>query len=180
MFLATHEIEREPISTPPRSLTRAIFCAVFDSGSSFFARKPHGNACYTGHWLRVYNLDVALCLRKTHKPSPNIISRAFPFRKWGEKHLVGRGSFVPFSPLAILNNCGVPQRFWSPDPMWDKKPENLRFLQLGLSLRFQGSGWLLVYALCKRGIMLIETGAKLRPTPPALRDSLELAIDSVL
>ena len=37
-----------------------------------------------------------------------------------------------------------------------------------------------VYALCKGGIMLIEAGANPRPTPPALRDSLELAIDSVL
>ena len=28
--------------------TRAIFHAVFDSSSSFFAPKPHGNACYVG------------------------------------------------------------------------------------------------------------------------------------
>ena len=34
--------------TPPRSFTRTIFGTVFDSRSSFFARKPHGNACYTG------------------------------------------------------------------------------------------------------------------------------------
>ena len=37
-----------------------------------------------------------------------------------------------------------------------------------------------VYALCKREIMLIEAGANPRPTPHALGDSLELAIDSVL
>ena len=37
-----------------------------------------------------------------------------------------------------------------------------------------------VYALFKSGIMLIEAGANPRPTPPALIDSLELAIDSVL
>ena len=28
--------------------TRAIFRAVFDSRSSFFAPKPHGNVCYAG------------------------------------------------------------------------------------------------------------------------------------
>ena len=33
---------------PPRSSTYAIFCAVFDSRSSFFAPKPHRNACYAG------------------------------------------------------------------------------------------------------------------------------------
>ena len=31
----------------PRNGTEAIFRAVFDSCSSFFAPKPHGNACYT-------------------------------------------------------------------------------------------------------------------------------------
>ena len=30
-------------------LTRAIFRAVFDSRSSFFAPKQHGNACYAGY-----------------------------------------------------------------------------------------------------------------------------------
>ena len=36
--------------TIPRSFARPIFCAVFDSRSSFFAPKPHGTAraCYTG------------------------------------------------------------------------------------------------------------------------------------
>ena len=33
---------------PPRSFTYAIFRAVFDSRSSFFTPKPHGNACYAG------------------------------------------------------------------------------------------------------------------------------------
>ena len=32
--------------TPPRSFTCAIFRAVFDSCSSFFAPEPHRNACY--------------------------------------------------------------------------------------------------------------------------------------
>ena len=32
------------IPTPPRSLTCAIFGAVFDSRSSFFAHRPHRNA----------------------------------------------------------------------------------------------------------------------------------------
>ena len=38
------------LSSPPtpRSFTSAIFRAVFDSRSLFFAPKPHGNACYTG------------------------------------------------------------------------------------------------------------------------------------
>ena len=36
-------------SPPPiRSFTCAIFRAVFDSRSSLFAPKPHGNACYAG------------------------------------------------------------------------------------------------------------------------------------
>ena len=38
---------------PPRSFTYAIFRAVFDSRSSFFAPKPHGNACYAGYLSRV-------------------------------------------------------------------------------------------------------------------------------
>ena len=33
---------------PPCSFTYAIFRAVFDSRSSLFAPKPHGNACYAG------------------------------------------------------------------------------------------------------------------------------------
>ena len=33
---------------PPRSFTRAIFHADMDSCYSFFAPKPHGNACYAG------------------------------------------------------------------------------------------------------------------------------------
>ena len=34
---------------PPRSSTGAIFRAVFDFRSSFFAPKPHGKACYAGY-----------------------------------------------------------------------------------------------------------------------------------
>ena len=34
---------------PPRSFTSAIFRTVFDSRSSSFAPKPHGNACYAGY-----------------------------------------------------------------------------------------------------------------------------------
>ena len=37
-----------PPPPPPRSFTCAIFRAVLDSRSSFFAPKPHGNACYAG------------------------------------------------------------------------------------------------------------------------------------
>ena len=43
---------------PPRSCTYAIFRAIFDSRSSFFAPKPHGNACYAG-----YGIWNAKCLR---------------------------------------------------------------------------------------------------------------------
>ena len=46
--------------TPPRSFTRAIFHAVSDSCSSFFAPKPEGNACYAGHLFKgvVMSMDV--------------------------------------------------------------------------------------------------------------------------
>ena len=40
--LTAREMKREP--TPPRSFTCAIFLAVFDSCSSFFAPKLHRNA----------------------------------------------------------------------------------------------------------------------------------------
>ena len=45
---------------PLRSFTCAIFRAVFDSRSSFFAPKPHGNSCYAGYRFEemVYTLDV--------------------------------------------------------------------------------------------------------------------------
>ena len=61
---AAREMEREPKkmkegggggkgSFPPHLLpwyfTGAIFRAVFDSRSSFFAPKPHGEACYAGY-----------------------------------------------------------------------------------------------------------------------------------
>ena len=50
------------LSSPPplRSFTCAIFRAVFDSRSSFFAPKPHGNSCYAGYRFEemVYTLDV--------------------------------------------------------------------------------------------------------------------------
>ena len=36
---------------PPRSFTCAIRRSVFDSRSSFFAPKPHRNACYAGYVL---------------------------------------------------------------------------------------------------------------------------------
>ena len=41
---------RVRVSSPPRlrSFTCAIFLAVFDSRSLFFAPKPHGKACYAG------------------------------------------------------------------------------------------------------------------------------------
>ena len=48
---AVFKIEESFLSSPlpPRSFTYAIFLAVFDSCSSFFAAiKPHRNACYAG------------------------------------------------------------------------------------------------------------------------------------
>ena len=46
---ATNETRAKKMKVPPpRSFTYAIFRAVFDSRSSFFAPKPHGNACYVG------------------------------------------------------------------------------------------------------------------------------------
>ena len=63
--LAAREMKREPKNerggrgrrkegllsspSPPRSFSCATFRAVFYSRSSFFARKPHGNACYAGY-----------------------------------------------------------------------------------------------------------------------------------
>ena len=44
--------------TPPRSFTRAIFRAVFDFRSSFFAPKPHGNPCYAGYSFNWSHLIV--------------------------------------------------------------------------------------------------------------------------
>ena len=44
--LTPREMKREP--PPPRSFTCAIFRAIFDSRSSFFAPKPHGKVCYEG------------------------------------------------------------------------------------------------------------------------------------
>ena len=46
---------------PPRSFIRVIFRVVCDSRSSFFAPKPHGNACYAGRstWV-LFPLDLTL------------------------------------------------------------------------------------------------------------------------
>ena len=48
---------------PPRSLTRPIFRAVFDS--SFFALKPNENACYAGESYLILLLN-AYITRKAH------------------------------------------------------------------------------------------------------------------
>ena len=43
---------------PSHSFSHAIFCVVFDSHSSFFALKPHGNACYLyGGKFIIYKYD---------------------------------------------------------------------------------------------------------------------------
>ena len=46
---------------PPRSFTCAIFRAVFDPCFSFFAPKPHRNACYAGY----PPTETTSCLVKT-------------------------------------------------------------------------------------------------------------------
>ena len=48
IFVCCFREPRGQLSPPPRSFTYAIFRAVFDSRSLFFAPKPHGNACYAG------------------------------------------------------------------------------------------------------------------------------------
>ena len=59
---------------PLRSFTCAIFRAVFDSRSSFFAPKPHGNSRYAGYRFEemVYTLDVM------HQSSVSLYSSNFP------------------------------------------------------------------------------------------------------
>ena len=42
---------RNETRTSPRSFTYAIFRAIFDSCSSFFAPKPHENARYAGYYF---------------------------------------------------------------------------------------------------------------------------------
>ena len=49
-------------SPPPRFFTRAIFRAVFDSRSSFFAPKPHGNDCYAGYQRLVLGAPIKLAI----------------------------------------------------------------------------------------------------------------------
>ena len=44
---------------PPRCFTCAIFRAAFDSCSSFFAPKPHRNACYAGY-RKTYSFPIVL------------------------------------------------------------------------------------------------------------------------
>ena len=46
-----------PSPPPPRTFTRAIFRAAFDSRPSFFAPKPHGNACYAGYECHKMRFD---------------------------------------------------------------------------------------------------------------------------
>ena len=53
------------LSSPPSLpfFTCAIFRAVFDSRSSFFAPKPHGNACYAGYYWGSFYYFVFTILR---------------------------------------------------------------------------------------------------------------------
>ena len=82
----TSEVVPDPYAFPSPP-TRAIFRAVFDSSSSFFAPKQHGNACYAGF----------LVLRATRlgKPRPQSITPpqhcSKAIQPWG------RGASVPLT-----------------------------------------------------------------------------------
>ena len=41
----------------------AVFCAVFDSRSSFFAPKLHGNACYAGYGTTQTTMNTNILTR---------------------------------------------------------------------------------------------------------------------
>ena len=50
--MAAREMKQEQKNDEsPSSFTYAIFRAVFDSRSTFFAPKRHGNACYVGYFF---------------------------------------------------------------------------------------------------------------------------------
>ena len=85
--LAAREMKQEP--PPPRSFTYAIFRAVFDSRSSFFAPKPHGNACYAGlkkcitAWaqkLLTCDQVVLLQLGKCCDHTPYLTAKTTPYK----------------------------------------------------------------------------------------------------
>ena len=56
-----------PPPSPSRSFTRPIFRAVFDSRSSFFAPKPHGNACYASYFTS-HTVDIWMMLPTISSP----------------------------------------------------------------------------------------------------------------
>ena len=66
---------------PPRTFTCAIFRAVFDSCSSFFAPKPHRNACYAGYkYTRRYFHCRRRCCCLSSLVNPLIKTALFGFR----------------------------------------------------------------------------------------------------
>ena len=73
------------LSSPPlpRSFTCAIFRAVFDSCSSFFAPKPHRNACYASY------VQVSLLEYWNHKARVRWVAftKAYSQGKWLISHL---------------------------------------------------------------------------------------------
>ena len=64
-----------PPSPPPRSFTCAIFRAVFVSCSSFFAPKPHTNACYAGYIPRHFQRLVTGKLTGVDPGRPQNVQR---------------------------------------------------------------------------------------------------------
>ena len=64
---------------PPRYLTCAIFRAVFDDRSLFFAPKPHRNACYAGYRiLHHHDLLPPLYSSSSSSSSGSFSSSFFP------------------------------------------------------------------------------------------------------
>ena len=100
----------------PRSFTCAIFRAVFDSPSSFFAPKPHGNACYAGYShlhnrksrILVHNRNNNPTLHKSHIVKVTIIiipiNRVIIGRVYMQLRMAGRGwsTVVESSDSALM------------------------------------------------------------------------------
>ena len=68
---------------PPRSFSCTIFWAVFDSRSSFFAPKPHGNAYYAGYpnlkITDVTTTSTSFSLAHNHEHNKDIRTRRMAY-----------------------------------------------------------------------------------------------------
>ena len=99
---------------PPRSFTRAIFRAIFDSPSSFFASKPHWKACYAGYktaYLFTWIDRVPLaCVQTSPPPSGKNRNRNPDFFLREEGKSVHRLSSVHTKPVNPLTKTAS---FWN-------------------------------------------------------------------